>query len=508
MRRKFFILVMILSVLFCAGCGASGSTGAHRKEQEKLFNQLADEYFPWLSLEIGMEIDQLDVEYIECENSYSGAVNAVIDNPADLQNGFYMVVLTFSEENGLCGVMGVSSESCLDAITEKMGPSTMSLMYHDWLQDGVFVSCEEYDVGGSSVIFFTEERAEIEFSADMTALNGAQPSPDTEESEFVSDWTADNANAYGYGSTYNATVDQRPATEDDYRFITQGDWVYYMWIGNGIYKMPLNSTDGSQVSKLASLDGHIYNLSVMKDWLYYFEDDQLVRLRTDGMVREIMPLQSEEISDLDGFYLAHDQLYYIGKTHRSASEFAYELRCIDLDTMEDSSIATGVRKIIRGYKDSLFIQNPEKEYQRIDLGGNLLAEYEYGVPEYLLDEDTELFTGTIDESWRTERGCMLINGDIVANGSLGELLRDNGYDYVCMELNKIVYGADYSICATDIQTLDTVVLNKDSAEVFYSWGDGYIYYPTWVSQNGHGVRVFCRILPDGTGWEDVSWMFY
>lgn len=94
-----------------------------------------------------MEIDQLDVEYIECENSYSGAVNAVIDNPADLQNGFYMVVLTFSEENGLCGVMGVSSESCLDAITEKMGPSTMSLMYHDWLQDGVFVSCEEYECG-------------------------------------------------------------------------------------------------------------------------------------------------------------------------------------------------------------------------------------------------------------------------------------------------------------------------------------------------------------------------
>ena len=518
MKRTFLILVMVLSVLFCAGCGASGGAGEHGKEQEKLFNQLAEEFFPWLSLEMGMKMDQLDAGYVECGNDYPGAISVMIDDPSYLQNGFYTVVLTFAEGKGLCGVIGISSESYLDTITEKMGPSTMNLMYHNWLQDGVFVSCEEYDVGGSSVIFFTEERAEIEFSADMAGLNGTQTSPGTEESEFVSDWTADNANAYGYGSTYNATIRQVP-TADDYRFITQGDWVYYMWIGNGIYKMPVNATDGSQVCKLASLDGHIYNLSVMKDWLYYFENDQLVRLRTDGMVRESMPLQSEEIRDTDGFYLAHDQLYYISKTHRSASEFAYELRSIDLDTMEDISIAPDVRKIIRGYKDSLFIQTPEKDYQRIDLSGNLLAEYEYDVPGYLLDEDMELFTGIIDEDgWGyDESGCMLINGNIVENEALADLLEHNSDHYVCLELGKIIYSAkkpgsesEYSTCiyCAHIQTLDTIILNEDRTEAFYSWGDGYIYYPAWINGDGRSVPIFCRILPDGTGWEDVSWMFY
>ena len=350
---------------------------------------------------------------------------------------------------------------------------------------------------------------------DMLPGNESSSGDNSGEPEFVSDWNENNANSYGYGSTYNASVDQI-STDDDYRFVTQGDWVYYVWVNNGIYKMPINTTDSGQVLKLASLDGWIYGLSVMKDWLYYFENDQLVRLRTDGMVREILPLQSEKIGKTDGFYLAHDQLYYIGKTHRSASEFAYTLRSIDLETMEDVAVASDVRYIIRGYKDSLFIQTPDKEYQRIDLSGNLLAEYPYDVPEYLLDEDTELFSGIIDEDgWgHGESGCMWLNGDVEDNEDLAYLLEHSDH-YVCLEAGKIIYAtrspgssveSNLCICSADIQTLETMILNEDDVDVFYSWGDGYIYYPAWV-KGGGGIRMFCRILPDGTGWEDVSWMF-
>ena len=98
-----------------------------------------------------------------------------------------------------------------------------------------------------------------------------------------------------------------------------------------------------------------------------------------------------------------------------------------------------------------------------------------------------------------------------------DLLEHNSDHYVCLELGKIIYSAkkpgsesEYSTCiyCADIQTLDTIILNEDRTEAFYSWGDGYIYYPAWINGDGRSVPIFCRILPDGTGWEDVSWMFY
>lgn len=329
---------------------------------------------------------------------------------------------------------------------------------------------------------------------------------------FVPDWTEGNENIYGYGSCYNGTVDQL-STMDDYRFVTQDGWVYYVWVNNGIFKKPIDSSDSGQVFKLTPLSGWIYNLSVMKDWLYYFEDDQLVRLRTDGMVREVIPLQSEKIGETDGFYLAHDQLYYIGKTHRSASEFAYDLRRIDLETMEDTFIASDVRYIIRGYKDSMFIETSNKEYKRMDLEGNLLTEYSYKLPKYLWDESQELFIGTIGENiWSGDNlGYIWVSGETQRNEFLSDFGFDAGDFYVCEELGKLVhtkYDSKRGIYCTDIDTLDTILLNSDRTEVFYSWGDGYIYYPTSINEGGRGVRAFCRIRPDGTGWEDVSWMFY
>ena len=57
---------------------------------------------------------------------------------------------------------------------------------------------------------------------------------------FVPDWTEGNENIYGYGSCYNGTVDQI-STKDDYRFVTQDGWVYYVWVNNGIFKKPIDS---------------------------------------------------------------------------------------------------------------------------------------------------------------------------------------------------------------------------------------------------------------------------
>lgn len=58
------------------------------------------------------------------------------------------------------------------------------------------------------------------------------------------------------------------------------------------------------------------------------------------------------------------------------------------------------------------------------------------------------------------------------------------------------YGAD-------IESFKSDRLNGDEAEEFYSWNDGYIYYWTRIDK----IQTLCRILPDGSGWEAVNWMF-
>lgn len=313
------------------------------------------------------------------------------------------------------------------------------------------------------------EISDIEKADDQISLDKTQP-----DDGFVSDWTEGNENIYGYGSVYNGTVEQL-STNDDYRFVVQDGWVYYFWIENGIYKMPVNAADGGQVFKLAPLNGWIYDLSVMKDWLYYYENDQLMRLRTDGMVQEVLHLQSEEVRETDGYYLAHDQFYYVSKTRRSYTV--------------------------------------DKRYARIDLEGNILAEYDHCLPQYLWDENKELFIGEIGENRYAgdNLGYIWLNGETQRDTALSDLEFNAENYYVCAELDKVVYSvkeSERTVYCTDIETFDTVRLNSDWTEVFYSWGDGYIYYPTSVDKDGRGVRTFCRIKPDGSAWEDVSWMFY
>ena len=325
------------------------------------------------------------------------------------------------------------------------------------------------------------------------------------EIEFVSDWTEGNENIYGYGSEYNNTISNTKKNSiDRYQFVTQDGWLYYSMAENGIYKMPINSTDSSQVTKLASLSDWPQNLSVMKDWIYYFYDDQLLRLRTDGMEQETVPLQNVETSYGADFYLAHDQLYYISKSPKSASEFSYTLRKLDLETMEDIQIKSDICKIIRGYKDSIYIQGENKQFERIALDGTVIAEYSIDVPGYLWDENQEICIGVIEEgNWSDTYGYILPNGEIQKDSRIDELWKSGKDHHVCQEYNTVVYIHDESIYGAEIESFESDRLNGDEAKEFYSWNDGYIYYWTRIDK----IQTLCRILPDGSGWEAVNWMF-
>lgn len=532
--KKLFALLLALTLLLTTACGSTAETETYTPQTRVRFNQLLDAWLPGAGLSLGSMQEEVAFPCKERDTDYKKESRLKTQDRAVLPEGGLEAELMFSDAGGLFGFwveMAGAAESIMEAdCGEAMHDTGYSGVR--WLMDDVFIWAEDRDDGTCMVLVCTGAEAVEKYPNDMEyllAADGAEEDAGSEEEPtgeneqagedeqppaedgFISDWTEGNENIYGYGTVYNGTVDQL-STNDDYRFVTQDGWVYYVWINNGIYKMPIDAVDGGQVFKLATLDGWIYHLSVMKDWLYYFENDQLVRLRTDGMIQEVLPLQSEETRDTDGFYLAYDQLYYIGKTRRSASEFQYELRKLDLNTMEDTAIVSGVRSIEGGYRDSLFIRTPDKAYQRIDLEGNLLAEY-YELPKYLWDESGELFIGTIGESTYAgdNLGYVWLNGDTERNEFLSAFGFGAGDWYICEELRQMVhtkYDSERGIYCTDMNTFDTVKLNGDRTEVFYSWGDGYIYYPTSVDRDGRGVRVFCRIRPDGTDWEDVSWMFY
>lgn len=533
MKKGLTLLLALVMLLSLAACGNTAETETYALQTQERFNELLQEWLPDSDYVLGSSEDAM--EGVVCEERdtiYKRESRYRITSLPALEHwGITDVELMFSDKKGLFGFWIDKDGGCVATAEETFGAPMATATTgagYTWLVDDLFIWAEDYDDGSCFFLVCTADEAMEKYDTNMELLlaNGASmgvfntdnaddqtPAGETQPDDgFVSDWTEGNENIYGYGSVYNGTVDQL-STDDDYRFVVQDGWVYYFWIENGIYKMPIDAADGGQVFKLAPLNGWAYDLSVMKDWLYYYENDQLVRLRTDGMVQEVLPLQSEGIRDTDGYYLAHDQLYYVSKTRRSASEFNYELRKLDLNTMEDTAIVSGVKRIEGGYKDSIFIFTTGNKYARIDLDGNLLAEYAYRLPQYLWDENQELFIGVIGENRYAgdNLGYIWLSGETQRNSALSDLEFNAESYYVCAELGKVVYAVKESgrtVYCTDTETFDTVRLNSDWTEVFYSWGDGYIYYPTSVDKDGRGVRVFCRIRPDGTDWEDVSWMFY
>lgn len=538
MKKGFTLLLTLAMLLSLTACGSTAEMEIYAPKTQARFNKLLQEWLPDNDFVLGSSEKVMeDVVCEEIDTIYKQESRYRITSLSALEHwGIVDVELMFSDKTGLFGFWIEKKGDCVAETEEAFGAPMAegATGGYTWLIDGPMIWAQDYEDDSCFFLVCTDKEAQEKYDTNMELLldNGAsielsnvddgniavhnedmisldEPQPDE---SFVSDWTEGNENIYGYGTVYNGTVDQI-STDDDYHFVVQDGWVYYFWVENGIYKMPVEAADGGQVFKLASLNGWVYDLSVMKDWLYYYENDQLVRLRTDGMVQEVLPLRSEEIRDTDGYYLAYDQLYYVSKTRRSASEFNYEMRKLDLNTMEDTAIVSGVRRIEQGYKDSIFIYTADKTYSRIDLEGNLLTEYSYKLPTYLWDEGQELFIGTIGENTYAgdNLGYIWLNGETQRNEDISNIGFNSGDYYVCTELGKVFHSKNESvrgIYCTDMDNFDTVQLNLDRTEVFYSWGDGYIYYPTSIDKDGRGVRIFCRIQPDGTGWEDVSWMFY
>lgn len=158
-----------------------------------------------------------------------------------------------------------------------------------------------------------------------TVIRTEDPWVLVESDSFISDFLPGEENTT---NAFGGLVGQE--TYDDFRFVAQGDWVYYHAPTRNIYKMPIDGSEGDQICLLTEeefkmqiaenfpdFEGIIgypgcLDLCVIGDWLYWAsENGSIWKMRTDGeeltlLVRNRLP---------DSHHLRKLYYYYYGGRH-------------------------------------------------------------------------------------------------------------------------------------------------------------------------------------------------
>ena len=158
-----------------------------------------------------------------------------------------------------------------------------------------------------------------------TVIRTEDPWVLVESDSFISDFLPGEENTT---NAFGGLVGQE--TYDDFRFVAQGDWVYYHAPTRNIYKMPIDGSEGDQICLLTEeefkmqiaenfpdLEEIIYypgclDLCVIGDWLYWAsENGSIWRMRTDG--EELTLLARNRLPD--SHHLRKLYYYYYGGRH-------------------------------------------------------------------------------------------------------------------------------------------------------------------------------------------------
>lgn len=364
---------------------------------------------------------------------------------------------------------------------------------------------------------------------------------------FVSDWRSGYENKYGYGDVINWNCAGRYMN-----YVTQDQWLYYSSYGK-IYKMPVGGS-ANDVTTIYCAPGDMWEtieISVVKDWVYFMlcygentgglnQYNGLYRIRTDGQLCECL-VSADNIDPWSRFYVVEDDVYYIGQSKSGAQSSNYSLVKLNVDDRNQLIISDVPKycKIVSGYKDSMFIEHYSFDDEGsfyttyiVDLKGNILLPICYGANDYPIlynrydsfiitkggwgliggggavhFENTQDYNSNI--KWENETTCYAATCIDVSNG----------YIYADKS-SPFIYRGDWNespssgLCVVDMDDYSIRNINNDRGiEKIVCWGDGYIYYNAsevsgdWSYSPKDGNVVRYRVKPDGSGFEDVYWMY-
>lgn len=344
------------------------------------------------------------------------------------------------------------------------------------------------------------DASEHQTNADLTNIGDA----------FASDWRPGYENKYGYGQEIEGF--NRGMRYMNY--IVQDAWIYYS-SNSKIYKMPIGGNASTVKILYTSMNTNEYTIpiAVVKDWVYFSMGESICRIRTDAQYYETI------VNDVSGwnefFYVVEDNLYYISKVRQGAQTSTDYLTVVNTNTGATRQIAECNRcHLWGGYKDSLFLNNYDDGLYRCDLNGNYMYSmsdvYAQDMPT-LMNCDTEQFfvrwggsRNGFKRYWSDKNNHITEIAEYSVEGPVyGDFISGHTYLSYANGLHDTSYDGDITINSD--QGIRDIVL----------WGDGYIYYTAYRDFAGSYTYnlderlrpVQYRIKPDGSGFEDVSWMY-
>jgi hypothetical protein len=362
---------------------------------------------------------------------------------------------------------------------------------------------------------------------------------------FVSDWRAGNENYYGYGklSDWNRAERLR-------NFVVQDEWLYYA-NQNIIYKMPI---DGGKedVQIIWSLGREYYqfgysdrvNLEVVKDWVYYLNESEnggICRVRTDGQMREVLLTKDQvAMTGESVFYVVGDRIYHIAKEMKGAAAASadyywayYDLNTKDVVKLKQLDENSSLQAC---YEDSVIISGA---YVRMDLEGNIITQF---APEMQYDEMKQVILWEVSDgnpvfmnySYSVSgfgfRAYPLHVRKYYQDGTVESTdIMNFGNVYVDVVSNEVIceghYPYEIPLDDNDLEAWsgiyygssngEYIKINSDCANTLFAGIGEYVYYNAngWGNnrdsyQDGYvNYPISYRVKRDGTGFEDVSWMY-
>lgn len=335
--------------------------------------------------------------------------------------------------------------------------------------------------------------------------------------EFVSDWSEGNENYYGYGA-----IEDWNRWHDLRNYIIQDQTMYYVDHCDFKPKIYKKQIDSDSVSIVAAVTEEnrplIHILGVVQDYIYYEIDNistnipnSIYRIRTDGEQNEFL---TKHCAQTGSPYIVGNQLFFMSYEQKGAQTYEYQLACMNVETKERKILLTeilfndlGNDFLQFGYKDYLFCKisqpdtitgtNEEPTIIILRLDGSMFNIMTPGTFQSLIDPEKDIFTFKKfyapfgEDHWKT----MSLNGTEGIYDSWPYSRHSKEYK---IELKKNVYDVGTELTIVYRNGMEKK-LNDDRAWQVYAIGDGYVYYAC--------NSVYYRIKIDGTGWEDVSWMY-
>ena len=292
--------------------------------------------------------------------------------------------------------------------------------------------------------------------------------------------------------------------------LTRQDQMLYFFKDNSLYKMPVGGSYALDAVYLCPTDRPV-EIQVLGYWIYADMYKRLDRISTDGATIEtVIPEKADNtfvVRGSDVFYIFQDMKQVSASTKR----FTSGLRKLDTVTGVEETLFSyeDVKEIeVYGYtKDVLLFSDPvtgEVCFFTFD-GGSVSAApgiMQTATAFYVMQNGFLCYTDALylclpEKNYEPE---------LWYGGDMSNIVQNLSKKGCTLAAEDMLFSLDASGNIAHgmvmIRNGQMAMVNDDKPTDMIWVGDGYLYYIHGFS----GKNRYYRVLPDGSDWEEVTWL--